>query len=254
MIQVQNLSKVFTTQNNAEGFKVIDNLSFSIARGEKVGIVGATGCGKSTFLRIVLGVEKPSEGRVLVDGREQYKEYNYFKGRITAVFQEDRLLPWRTAIDNVKLGLEIMNRDKNEAVKEAMRWLERLGLGKFAFAYPSELSGGMRQRVAIARALIMNPEVVLLDEAFGHLDEVTSRRLRHDFFELLGESGTTVIMVTHNLDEALESVDRIIVFGRPAHVLGDFKLSNHDPKDLKFILQRLIELNVPIYQLNAGKL
>ncbi|MEM2096258.1 MAG: ATP-binding cassette domain-containing protein, partial [Candidatus Caldarchaeum sp.] len=150
MIEVQNLTKVFKTQNNAEGFRVIDNLSFSVVRGEKVGIVGSTGCGKSTFLRIVLGVERPTEGRVVVDGREPYLEYNHFKGKISAVFQEDRLLPWRTAVDNVIIGLEIMNVEKPKALEEAEKWLSRLGLEKFARAYPSELSGGMRQRVAIA--------------------------------------------------------------------------------------------------------
>ncbi|MEM3021038.1 MAG: ATP-binding cassette domain-containing protein [Candidatus Caldarchaeum sp.] len=253
VIEVQNLTKVFKTQNNAEGFRVIDNLSFSVGRGEKVGIVGSTGCGKSTFLRIVLGVERPTEGRVVVDGREPYLEYNHFKGKISAVFQEDRLLPWRTAVDNVIIGLEIMNVEKPKALEEAEKWLSRLGLEKFARAYPSELSGGMRQRVAIARALIVNPEVVLLDEAFGHLDEVTSRRLRSDFFKILSGSGTTTVMVTHNLDEALESVDRILVFGKPAKMLGDFRLGDYDPKQLKHLLQTLIEMNVPLEEVDFGK-
>ncbi|MDW7977470.1 MAG: ABC transporter ATP-binding protein [Candidatus Caldarchaeum sp.] len=253
MIEVENLSKTYNQQNKNENFKAIDSLTFSISKGEKVGIVGSTGCGKSTFLRIVLGVEKPTEGRVVIDGKEPYLHYNHFKGKISAVFQEDRLLPWRTAIDNVVIGLEIMNVDKRKALEEAERWLDRLGLSKFAKAYPSELSGGMRQRVAIARALIVNPEVVLLDEAFGHLDEVTSRRLRSDFFKVLDEGKTTTVMVTHNLDEALESVDRIIVFGKPAKVLGDFNLSEHSPRELKAVLQALIERNAPLEGAEVGK-
>lgn len=245
MIEVENLVKSFSQANNAAEFKVIDGLSLSIERGQKVGIVGQTGCGKSTFLRIVLGVEKPTAGRVLISGREPYRDYGFFKGKISAVFQEDRLLPWRTALDNVLIGLEIMNSDKKRAVEEALHWLEILGLSGFVKAYPSELSGGMRQRVAIARALIINPEVVLLDEAFGHLDEVTSRRLRSDFFKILEGRKTTVVMVTHNLDEALESVDRIIVFGKPAKVLGDFKTLDFNPIELRRILQEIIEKNVP---------
>ncbi|MDJ0273049.1 MAG: ABC transporter ATP-binding protein [Aigarchaeota archaeon] len=245
MIQIENLVKSYSQTNNASEFKVIDGLSLSIDRGQKVGIVGQTGCGKSTFLRIVLGIEKPTAGRVLINGREPYIDYGFFKGKISAVFQEDRLLPWRTALDNVLIGLEIMNSDKKKAVEEALHWLEMLGLSGFVQAYPSELSGGMRQRVAIARALIINPEVVLLDEAFGHLDEVTSRRLRSDFFKILEGRKTTVVMVTHNLDEALESVERIIVFGKPAKVLGDFKTSDFNPIELRRILQEVIEKNVP---------
>ncbi|MEM0349736.1 MAG: ABC transporter ATP-binding protein [Candidatus Caldarchaeum sp.] len=253
MIKAENVVKSYSQTNKAAEFKVIDGLSLSIDRGQKVGIVGQTGCGKSTFLRIVLGVEKPTAGRVLVDGREPYRDYAFFKGKISAVFQEDRLLPWRTALDNVLIGPEIIDRDKKKAVEEALNWLEMLGLSGFEKAYPSELSGGMRQRIAIARALIVNPEVVLLDEAFGHLDEVTSRRLRSDFFEILEGRKTTVVMVTHNLDEALESVERVVVFGKPARVLGDFKTSDFNPVELRRILQEIIEKNVTYDSLAATR-
>ncbi|MEM2483851.1 MAG: ATP-binding cassette domain-containing protein, partial [Candidatus Caldarchaeum sp.] len=127
-----------------------------------------------------------------------------------------------------------------------------LGLEKFAKAYPSELSGGMRQRVAIARALILNPEIILLDEAFGHLDEVTSRKLRADFFNILSDSKAIVVMVTHNLDEALESVDRIVVFGKPAKVLGDFKTDEYQRPRLKKLIQHLIEANKPFDLVQSG--
>lgn len=251
MIVAESLSKTFSQQNGVS-FKAIDNLSLTIFKGEKVGIVGSTGCGKSTFLRIVLGVEQPSSGKLLIDGKEPYRHYSEFKGRISAVFQEDRLLPWRTAIENVVIGLEIMGVEKKTAFEKAMEWLNRLGLEKFAKAYPSELSGGMRQRVAIARALILNPEIILLDEAFGHLDEVTSRKLRADFFNILSDSKAIVVMVTHNLDEALESVDRIVVFGKPAKVLGDFKTDEYQRPRLKKLIQHLIETNKPFNLVQSG--
>jgi NitT/TauT family transport system ATP-binding protein len=119
-------------------------------------------------------------------------------------------------------------------------------LSGFKNVYQGELSGGMRQRVAIARALILNPEVILLDEVFGHLDEATSKKLRADFFSLLHGSDKTVVMVTHNLDEALESVERVVVFGRPAKVLADFRVNEYDKQRLKSIIQLLIEHNIPL--------
>jgi NitT/TauT family transport system ATP-binding protein len=246
MITADDLVKHYFQSKSGTGFTAIDGVNLTIAKGERVGIVGSTGCGKSTFLRIVLGVEKPTAGRLTVDGREPYKHYHDFRGYMAAVFQEDRLLPWRTALENVILGLEILGRKKREAIADAHMWFERLGLEGFENAYPGELSGGMRQRVAIARALILNPDVILLDEAFGHLDEVTSKKLRADFFSLLHGSDKTVVMVTHNLDEALESVERVVVFGRPAKVLADFRVNEYDKQRLKFIIQLLIEHNIPL--------
>ncbi len=246
MIIADNLVKTYLQSKSGAGFTAIDGVNLTITKGERVGIVGSTGCGKSTFLRIILGVEKPTAGCLTVDGKEPYKHYHDFRGYMAAVFQEDRLLPWRTALENVILGLEILRRKKREAIADAYAWFERLGLSGFENAYPGELSGGMRQRVAIARALILNPEVILLDEAFGHLDEVTSKKLRGDFFNLLHGSDKTVVMVTHNLDEAIESVERIVVFGRPAKVLGDFRVGDYDKHRLKSVIQLLIEHNIPL--------
>jgi len=246
MIIAENLVKQYYQSKGGNVFTAIDGINLKIEKGESVGIVGATGCGKSTFLKIVLGVEKPTGGCLTVNGKEPYKNYYDFRGFMMAVFQEDRLLPWRTALENVILGLEILGRKKREAIADAHAWFERLGLSGFENAYPGELSGGMRQRVAIARALILNPEVILLDEAFGHLDEVTSKKLRGDFFNLLRGSDKTVVMVTHNLEEAIESVERIVVFGRPARVLGDFRVGDYDKQRLKSVIQLLIEHNIPL--------
>lgn len=249
-IIVENLRKVYERQKEADVI-AIDKLSFTVEESEIVSIVGQTGCGKSTFLRILLGVDKPTSGRVLIDGKEPYKDFDYFRGRIAAVFQEDRLLPWRTALDNVKLGLEILNIPRQEQLKKAAEWLDKLGLAGFHKAYPHELSGGMRQRVALARALTLEPDIVLFDEAFGHLDEVTASRLRADFLKVSKEQKYTTIMVTHNLDEAIESTNRILVFGKPARILADIRIDEKHKRDIysmyrmREMIQNIIQRNEP---------
>ncbi len=249
-IIVENLRKTYGQQKGTE-VVAIENLSFTVEESEIVSIVGQTGCGKSTFLRILLGVDKPTEGRVLIDGKEPYRDFDHFRGKIAAVFQEDRLLPWRTALGNAKLGLEILNVPEREQIEKAAAWLDKLGLAGFHKAYPHELSGGMRQRVALARALALEPSIVLFDEAFGHLDEVTASRLRADFLKVSKEQKYTTIMVTHNLDEAIESTNRILVFGKPAKLLADIRIDRKHKQDiygmyrLRTAIQRIIQLNQP---------
>jgi len=247
------LRKEYKHESKDVSVVAIEELSFKVSSGEVVAIVGSTGCGKSTFLKIVLGIEAPTKGKVIVDGREPYREFNYFRGKIAAVFQEDRLLPWRTALDNVKLGLEILGIPDEEAKKIAREWLEKLGLGRFLNSYPSELSGGMRQRVALARALALDPQLILFDEAFGHLDEVTSRKLRNDFLSLTSNKRMTTLMVTHNLEEALETAERILVFGRPAKLLADVKLEDmgEEKERIKKKINTLIERNISLNLLKA---
>jgi len=149
-------------------FEAIEDLSFDINSGELVSVVGKTGCGKSTTLSIILGLEKPTRGRVTIDGSEPYNDFDSFRGKLSAVFQTDRLLPWRTALENARVGLEILQLGKKEQLDRARYWLDKLGLAGFDNAYPHELSGGMRQRVGIARAFSVDPEILLCDEAFGH--------------------------------------------------------------------------------------
>lgn len=250
-IIVENLRKTYGQQKGTE-VTAVENLSFTVEESEIVSIVGQTGCGKSTFLRILLGVDKPTSGKILIDGKEPYKNFSYFKGKIAAVFQEDRLLPWRTALGNAKLGLEILNIPEQEQLKKAAAWLDKLGLTGFHKAYPHELSGGMRQRVALARALALEPEIVLFDEAFGHLDEVTASRLRTDFLKVSKEQKYTTIMVTHNLDEAIESTNRILVFGKPAKLLADIIIDAKHKQDiygmynLRTVIQKIIQRNEPV--------
>lgn len=206
----------------------VDDLSFEVDEGECVCIVGRTGCGKSTLLSMMLGLERPSSGRLLIDGRSPHAEFLYFRGRIAAVFQTDRLLPWRSTLDNARVGLQILRLPAEEQIRRAEHWLDSLGLAGFKKAYPHELSGGMRQRVALARAFALDPDVLLLDEAFGHLDEVTAARLRTDFVGVLTELKKTCVIVTHNIDEAVQTASRILVLGRPARIIREVRVAPAD--------------------------
>lgn len=214
--------------SDAHQLVAIEDVSFEIENGESVAIVGRTGCGKSTMLDMLLGLQSPTSGRLAVLGHSPTEDFQYFGGRIAAVFQTDRLLPWRTALDNARVGLEILRWPRDDQVATAREWLRRVGLEAREDAFPNQLSGGMRQRVAMARAFAIDPDVILLDEAFGHLDEVTAEGLRTDFKELLAETGKTTIAVTHNIDEAIDLTNRVLVFGRPARVLLDLHISDNE--------------------------
>jgi NitT/TauT family transport system ATP-binding protein len=220
-IEVTGLRKVFHQTGTGEAVVALERLDFRVEQGEMIAIVGQTGCGKSTFLNLLIGLDRPTEGRIAVGGRAPYDDFDHFRGILAAVFQQDRLLPWRTAIDNVRLPLELLGRQPDEQLGRARAWLERLGLGRFERAYPHELSGGMRQRVALARAFVIEPTLLLADEAFGHLDEVTAAALRQTFVELARTEGTTAVLVTHQLEEAIDMGGRVLVFGRPGRLLAD---------------------------------
>ena len=247
-IRVTGLRKVYRQKGSGQSVVAIDGLDFTIDRGEVVAIVGKTGCGKSTFFNILIGLEPPTAGRVDIGGRTPYGDFDHFRGRIGIIFQQDRLLPWRPLFENVTLGLEIMGIDPAEQRARAEHWLRRLGLDNFLRAFPNELSGGMRQRAALARAFALNPEILLADEAFGHLDEVTAREIRGQFFDMVRAERKTAILVTHQLEEAIDTTDRLLVFGKPATVLADLRLRNC-PSDalagLRARIQGVLESNKP---------
>jgi NitT/TauT family transport system ATP-binding protein len=229
-IECCNLSKIFNA--GGDSFEAVSDLSFSVHTGELVSVVGRTGCGKSSTLHMILGLERPTSGSITIDDKEPYTDFGYFRGRLAAVFQTDRLLPWRKTIDNVAYGLEILRVPEPDRRTRAQRWLERVGLGGFENAYPHQLSGGMRQRVGIARAFCVEPEVVLCDEAFGHLDEVTATQLRGDFLELVRETRKTSVFITHDIDEAIELGNRVLVLGKPARLLTALTISEEMKRNL----------------------
>ncbi|MGQ9514740.1 MAG: ABC transporter ATP-binding protein [Thermoproteota archaeon] len=204
----EHLSKVF---HESEGKKVvIRDVSFSVNQGEFTVIVGPSGCGKSTVLRMLAGLEKPSSGRVLLKG----EELSHPSPRLSMVFQSFALFPWRTVLQNVEYGLELHKIPKPERKERALKFIKAVGLEGHQDYYPRELSGGMKQRVGLARALAIEPEVVLLDEPFSAVDEFTAGILRLELHELWYKTGTTFVLVTHNLSEAIELGDKIIVLSK----------------------------------------
>jgi NitT/TauT family transport system ATP-binding protein len=247
-IEVRGLRKVFRQTTSGQSVVAIDRLDLSIAPREVVAIVGQTGCGKSTFFDMMIGLEAPTEGTLRIGDKSPHADFDFFRGRIATVFQQDRLLPWRSALDNAKLPLELIGLPEDEQRQRALAWLNRLGLGNFVNAYPHELSGGMRQRVAIARAFAVGPDILLADEAFGHLDEVTAAELRDTFLELARECGSTAILITHQLEEAIGVGDRIVVFGKSAKLLADIHVKTW-PKSkhraLREAIQATLQTNKP---------
>ena len=247
-IEVRGLRKVFRQATTGQSVVAIDRLDLTIAPREVVAIVGQTGCGKSTFFDLMIGLETPTEGAITVGGKTPYADFDAFRGRIATVFQQDRLLPWRSALDNAKLPLELIGYSEDEQRERALTWLERLGLGNFINAYPHELSGGMRQRVAIARAFSVQPQILLADEAFGHLDEVTAAELRETFLSLARESGATAILITHQLEEAIAVGDRIAVLGRSARLLADIHVGQWPASEygvLREAIQATLQTQAP---------
>jgi NitT/TauT family transport system ATP-binding protein len=201
-----------------DGTEAVRDLDFRVRRQELVAIVGVTGCGKSTAFNMMLGLTAPTDGTVRVEGRDPHAEFDWFRRRIAVVFQDPRLLPWRTVLQNVCVGMKFAGIPKEHWEPRAREWLGRLGLGGREHAYIHELSGGQRQRVSIARAFSVDPDIILCDESFSALDEITASRLRGEFRDLVRENGKTGVVITHSITEALSVGDRVLVFRAPGHV------------------------------------
>jgi NitT/TauT family transport system ATP-binding protein len=224
VIRFDSVSKIFARQDGRGEFVAVEKLSFEIGKGEIVAVLGKTGCGKSTMFNIVAGLTEATSGKVSVIGRDPFRDFAHFRGKIGIVFQGDRLMPWRSALDNVLLGLQILDCEPREAEARARRWLERLGLAGHEHDYPHALSGGMRQRVSIARAFAVDPDILLCDEPFSALDEMTARDLRAEFVRLVRQSDKTAIFITHQIGEAMEIGNRVLVFHRPARIAYEARM------------------------------
>jgi NitT/TauT family transport system ATP-binding protein len=190
--------------------EALKDISFSIAPGEFVAIIGQSGCGKSTLLSLISGIIKPTDGAVLVDG----KPVTGPNRKVGYMLQQDYLFEWRTILENAVLGAEIQGADMGKARARATQLLTRYGLGQFLHHLPRQLSGGMRQRVALARTLCTDPDVVLLDEPFSALDSQTRLALADEVTEILRREGKTAILVTHDSGEAVSLAERVIVLSR----------------------------------------
>lgn len=220
-------------------------LSLSFAAGQMAALVGPSGCGKSTLLRMVAGLEQPSSGTITLDG--ETPEALQRAGAFAMAFQDASLLPWRSVQGNIALARRLARlRADPEAVAEM---IARVGLAGFEDARPAELSGGMRQRVAIARCLVTNPRVLLLDEPFGAVDELTRARLNTELPPLWKATGTTCLMVTHSVREAVALADRVVIFSsRPAEIVGDIAIPEEARSDKAARLALAEEVSVALAQ------
>jgi NitT/TauT family transport system ATP-binding protein len=219
-VTIEEVSKTFTVRvgNQIQEVPVLDRISLRVEPGEIIALTGLSGCGKTTLLRILLGLERADSGRVLVDGTE----VNGCGADRSMVFQNAQLFPWRTALENVQFGLETRGVPKDEQRRIARESLDLVGLGHAADRRPDQLSGGMQQRVGLARALSVDPAVLLMDEPFGALDAQTREGLQAEVLRIHAETGKTIIFVTHDLDEAVLLADRVVLMapnpGRIDHV------------------------------------
>lgn len=210
ILEVKNVSKSFMRQDNSP-LEVLTDISFNIYEGEVVAILGRSGSGKSTLLRIIAGLISPTSGEVFYKSQ---RVTNPVMG-LAMVFQSFGLMPWLTVLENVGLGLEALGVPENERAELSKNAIEMIGLSGFESAYPRELSGGMRQRVGLARALVVNPEILLMDEAFSALDVLTAEHLRKDVMNVWHNHQTkikAILLVTHRIEEAVAMADRILIF------------------------------------------
>jgi NitT/TauT family transport system ATP-binding protein len=224
-LELDNVTKFYDAQ---ERLHALHDVTFNIDQGQFVSIVGPSGCGKSTLLKIMAGLDTPSSGEVRFQGGPVRGPHS----KISMVFQAFGLFPWRTVSENVEYGLEMRKTPKKEREEISNQYLEMVGLGGVEHMYPKQLSGGMKQRVGIARALAVDPEIVLMDEAFSAIDEVTADVLREEVSEIHKELRKTFVLVTHNLSEALELSDKVVVLSsRPARVKKIFSVELERPRD-----------------------
>ena len=260
MIEARNVTKFFSIINEdrtADGVTAVLSVSLAVEDGKIVSILGPSGCGKSTFLEILGGLQAPTEGSVYIDGvqvleplpstRKEMDAYlrkykflsplanGMFKNRpkhdIAMIFQDYAIFPWMTALQNVMFTLKLRGIARRDRESAAMVYLKKTGLSDSLKKYPSQLSGGMRQRLALARALAVQPRIILMDEPFAAVDTLTRERLQDDLLRLWDETGITIVLVTHDTDEALYLSDEIVVFSpNPGSIRNRFAVSTARPR------------------------
>jgi NitT/TauT family transport system ATP-binding protein len=226
-LEIRDLNQSFPREDGSQ-LVVLDHLSFDVKDKEFVCILGSSGCGKTTLLRLIAGLDSAREGSIILDSEE-------IKGpnpKVGFVFQEYSLFPWRNVIDNIAFGLEMNGIPKEDRYRIAEHYLDLVNLSQFKTSYPSELSGGMRQRIAVARALALEPVLLLMDEPFGALDAQTRNMLQKELLDIWDKTRKTIIFITHSVDEAVFLADRIIVLTpRPGRICQIFPVELKRPRD-----------------------
>jgi NitT/TauT family transport system ATP-binding protein len=228
-LELDGITKTFVLERRRtlEELCALEDVSFGVQEGSFVSICGPSGCGKSTLLRLIHGLQSPDSGEVRVRG-ERVLAPSLDRGM---VFQNHNLMPWRTVVRNVELGLEAQGVARSERSERAMKWLTKVGLEQFASYYPAQLSGGMQQRVGLARALAIEPQLLLMDEPFGALDAQTRVLLQEELERIWQADAKTVVFITHDIDEALFLSDRVLVMSaRPGKIIADIPVGAARPR------------------------
>ncbi|MGH3277082.1 MAG: ABC transporter ATP-binding protein [Streptosporangiaceae bacterium] len=232
-ISLTGVGKVFRLPDRE--FVALQDVALELKNGEFLSLIGPSGCGKSTLLRLVAGLVEPSTGSIAISGESPARARA--RRELGFVFQEPTLLPWRTALENVTLLLEVARRGSAaERRRHGLGLLELVGLSDFADAHPAKLSGGMQRRVGIARALALDPSILLLDEPFGALDEITRQRMNIELLRIWTQRRTTALMVTHNVGEAVFLSDRVLVMGtNPGRIIAEVSIDLPRPRQLHLL-------------------
>jgi NitT/TauT family transport system ATP-binding protein len=228
-VALSDVSIVFRLADGGS-YSAVERAALHVADGEFVSIVGPTGCGKSTLLNVAAGLVGPSTGRVDIFGTP----LTALNRQAGYLFQADALFPWKTALENVAIGLETAGTASDEARAQAQNWLTRVGLGSFGDRYPHMLSGGQRKRVGLAQVLIRDPKILLMDEPFGPLDAQTRQIMGNLLLDLWSADRKAVLFVTHDFEEAIALSDRVVIMsaGPAAHIIGDWKVPLARPRDI----------------------
>jgi NitT/TauT family transport system ATP-binding protein len=247
-VRFEDVTCTFTDRHNpSQRYTAVRDVSFEIAAGEFVSVVGPTGCGKSTLLNVAAGLLTPSSGQVKIFG----DAISGVNRRAGYMFQAEALLPWRTAEQNVMAGLEFTGVPADQAKEMSDRWLKRVGLGGFGDRYPHQMSGGMRKRTAMAQTLIMDPDIILMDEPFSALDIQTRQLMENELLNLWQEKQKAVLFITHDLDEAIAMSDRVLVLsaGPGSRPIGEFVIDLPRPRDVAEVRSnaRFVELHANIW-------
>jgi ABC-type nitrate/sulfonate/bicarbonate transport system ATPase subunit len=240
-LSLKGLSKSYTSSQKNQTMEVLHSLNLEVETGSFVSLIGPSGCGKSTICNLVAGIEVPDRGEIVLDGIAIQGTL----GNVGYMPQKDLLLPWRTLLENVVLGCEILHKDKHQAREEAQEWLTQFGLSPFSEHYPHQLSGGMRQRGALLRTILFGKKTLLLDEPFGALDALTRQEMQRWLLNIWNQTHHTVLLITHDIDEAILLSDRVIVLSqRPARIIQEFNIPFPHPREPDELLLSSVALEL----------